>query len=245
MVIGSRVVDLFSIEADQRPIDSSCATLSAVTRSRVWAVWMRAPAVWLNISSRPTIRARRRVFAIVMIRRGGRTGRGCWGRCARVTHSSGRTLPYAVPPPGWGTTGSATRTGCRGSGSELRFSWGGCRLLVNCSMAGGGCPPGDSEEVTDLHGVWGRVVLLEDRAGDLVGGLALQDALDSQLGCPLVLTLQGVGTAANHVAVPQDQIHLGQDGVHVGGDLPALVDLHGVGEGVGHRSGVVWLTCSV
>ena len=104
---------------------------------------------------------------------------------------------------------------------------------------GGGCPPGDSEEVADLHGVGGGVVLLEDRAGDLVGGLALQDALDSQLGCPLVVTLQGVGTAADHVAVPQDQIHLGQDGVHVGGDLPALVDLHGVGEGVGHGVGVV------
>ena len=104
---------------------------------------------------------------------------------------------------------------------------------------GGGCPPGGSEEVADLHGLGGGVVFFEDRPGDLVGGLALQDALDSQLGCPLVVTLQGVGTTADHVAVPQDQIHLSQDGVHVGGDLPALVDLHGVGEGVGHGVGVV------
>ena len=72
---------------------------------------------------------------------GGRIGRGRRGRCARVTRSSGRTLPSAVPPPGWGTTGSATHTHRRGSGSELRSSWVGCRLLVNCSMDGGRLPP--------------------------------------------------------------------------------------------------------
>ena len=55
-------------------------------------------------------------------RRGGRTVPGMKGRCERVTRRSDRSLPYALPPLGWGTTGSATRTHYRGSGSELRFS---------------------------------------------------------------------------------------------------------------------------
>ena len=58
------VVDLISIEAAQCPSESSCATFSAVTRSRVWAVCRIAPAVWENISRMPAIRARRRVFAM-------------------------------------------------------------------------------------------------------------------------------------------------------------------------------------
>ena len=46
------------------------------------------------------------------------------GRCGRVNRRSGRILPSAPPHQGWGTTGSTTRTGCKGSGSELRFSFG-------------------------------------------------------------------------------------------------------------------------
>lgn len=53
---------------------------------------------------------------------GGRTGRDCWGRCERVTHRSGRILPYALPLPESETTETATRKHCRGSGSGLRFA---------------------------------------------------------------------------------------------------------------------------
>jgi len=81
-----------------------------------------------------------------------RTGRGCWGRCVKVTHSSDRTPPYAQPLPLWRTTGSAILGCCRGSGSELRFSlvWGW--LLANCRRDGGWCqPPLGSQPVVPLR----------------------------------------------------------------------------------------------
>ena len=53
----------------------------------------------------------------------GRTVPGMRGRCGRVTRRSGRRSPSAPPHQGWGTTGSATHTHRRGSGSGLRFSF--------------------------------------------------------------------------------------------------------------------------
>jgi hypothetical protein len=72
----------------------------------------------------------------------GRTVPGMRGRCGRVNHRSGRSPPSAPLRAGWGTTGSATHTGCRGSGSELRFSFGGVAWyeLIIGHQGGGGVP---------------------------------------------------------------------------------------------------------
>ena len=58
---------------------------------------------------------------------GGRTVPVMRGRCGRVTRRSGRRSPSALPHQGWGTTVTATRSGCRGSGSGLRFALVGLR----------------------------------------------------------------------------------------------------------------------
>ena len=138
-----------------------------------------------------------------------------------------------MPPPGWRTTGSAIPGCCRGSGSGLRFSsvWGW--LLANGRRDGGCCqPPLGSEHLPDGHVVWGGVVAFPDRLYDLRVGSLRQDALDGDLFCPLVRSARqevagervGVGTVeevfdhAQHAAI----------------GLPALVDLLGVGVGVGH-----------
>ena len=46
----------------------------------------------------------------------------CWGQYGRGTRRTCRRSPYAPPHQGSGTTGSATRSGCKGSGSGLRFA---------------------------------------------------------------------------------------------------------------------------
>ena len=52
-------------------------------------------------SHRPTVRLSE--FGELLAGHGisDRTGREKWGRCERVTHRSGRSLPYALPLPDW------------------------------------------------------------------------------------------------------------------------------------------------
>ncbi len=78
--------------------------------------------------------------------------------------------------------------------------------------------------------------LVCDAGGDLLGGLALQDASDGKLCRPLVVVGE-VSTAESQGF--QGDVHLIEGIIEVGGDLPALVDLHGVGVGVGHGVPVV------
>jgi hypothetical protein len=58
-----RLIDL-SLQGHSAPRALICATLAAVTASRVWAVWMIAPAVWENMIRMPAIRERRTAFAM-------------------------------------------------------------------------------------------------------------------------------------------------------------------------------------
>ena len=97
----------------------ACDLTSAGTVLRVdWEHWSRFVCGFsldgLGASSAPACATRR----------GGRTVPGMRGRCERVTHRRGRRRPSAPPLPGWGTTVTATRKRCKGSGNELRFSFG-------------------------------------------------------------------------------------------------------------------------
>ena len=104
------------------------------------------------------------------------------------------------------------------------------------AVEGAGCAPCNiSEHFPDGHVVGGGIVPINNQLSDLVGGLALQDALYRQLGCPLVLaTAHGIVGEQVGPASLQGSVHSLQGVVEVGGDLPALVDLLGVGVGVGH-----------
>lgn len=115
----------------------------------------------------------------------------------------------------------------------------GCDL-ISIAWEGGRCPPDGSEHVTDLSSVWGGIVTVEDRLYDLIVGSLAKDTLNSDLLCPLTGTIaqervvEQVGVGAIH-----EILNLAQFGVDVGGNLPTLVDLHGVGEGVSHGVSVV------
>ena len=65
-----------------------------------------------------------------------------WERYEKENHRRGRTQPCFVPPPGWRTTGSATHTHRRGSGSGLRSAWGWLRCeRIVARERGAGAPP--------------------------------------------------------------------------------------------------------
>lgn len=103
------------------------------------------------------------------------------------------------------------------------------------------CPPGGSEHLPDRHHVGGGVVPVEDRFDDLLVGSLGENPLDGDLFCPLVEpTRQEVAREHVGVGAVEEVFDLAQLGAEVGGDLPLLVDLNGVGEGVGH--GCLWLT---
>ena len=77
---------------------------------------------------------------------------GMRGQRGRVTRRSGRSPPYAPPRQAWGTTVTATHTHRRGSGNELRFSFGlvclVCFILVGRNQ-GSGAPCASSATVPD------------------------------------------------------------------------------------------------
>ena len=112
--------------------------------------------------------------------------------------------------------------------------------LISIAWEGGRCPPDGSEHLPDRHDVGGGIVTVEDRLYDLIVGSLAKDTLNSDLFCPFTRTVaqervvEQVGVGAIH-----EILDLAQFGVDVGGDLPGFVDLHGVGEGVGHGVSVV------
>jgi len=61
-----------------------------------------------------------------------------------------------VLPPGWGTTGSATRKRCRGSGSGLRFAWGWlrCERILADQGQGSTCPVGGQRITLTTSPLW-------------------------------------------------------------------------------------------
>jgi len=121
---GLVVFHAVSLQGRGQWLAANCATLSAVTRSRVWAALTSDPRVLLNIRQIPAMRARRIRLGMGMIRKGsgGRTVPCCWGQHGRVIHRSGRSLPCSLPLPEWGTTVTATPAGCMGSGSGSQSS---------------------------------------------------------------------------------------------------------------------------
>ena len=112
--------------------------------------------------------------------------------------------------------------------------------LISIAWEGGKVPPGGSEHVTDLSGVWGGIVLIEDFLYDLFIGSLTEDTLYSDLFCPLMRTIaqerivEQIGVSAIH-----EILDLTDLSVEIGGDLPLLIDLDGVGEGVSHGVSVV------
>ena len=107
-------------------------------------------------------------------------------------------------------------------------------------MERGQVPPGGSEHLPDRHDVGGGIVTVEDRLYDLIVGSLTENTLHGDLLCPFTRTVaqetivEQVGVGAIHQV-----FDLAQFGVDVGGNLPTLVDLYGVGEGVGHGVSVV------
>jgi hypothetical protein len=131
----------------------------------------------------------------------GRTVPGMRGRCGRVTRRSGRRSPSAPPHQGWGTTGSATHTHRRGSGSGLRFSFawvgwyesivrgGEGHLVPRCASSSGGdqdgiLPAGILQDLSvgDIQSTLGRC--LQDRIAALISDLI--DGVESTVGSRVV-----------------------------------------------------------
>jgi len=106
--------------------------------------------------------------------------------------------------------------------------------------SGSGSGIGSSEEVTDLDGIRGGVVVVEDLPNDFLVGSLTQDAIDGDLFCPLVRSIteerimEQVGMGAIHQV-----FDLADLVVEIDWDLPVVADLHGVSHGC------LWLTLTV
>lgn len=125
-------------------------------------------------------------------------------QCEQESSRSGRTLPSSVLPPECGTTGSATHSGCRGSGSELRSAWGWVASERIVAWEGAGCaPPGRSDGAGALahpecqaHGAG---------AAHLLNSAPLSD------GSSLQALALAIGVANQHLAGILEELLLSHD----------------------------------